>query len=206
MHRARPRTPLPGTLQESCRSSRRVRSTPCSPIPPRSPRSLRRTTSRPGLGCRPLDHRVFSGVWMRHRPASLQELDRARRERAVAFGFGALETKVLRDVSRCPRRGRPGATGPWLRSSETFYTSPDARTTNRYCSAVTFTSPLPPVSFPPVPLTPYMLERAGRAGRQGRVHRRGHRPHDDLRRVRGRGPRQAGGWLERGSRRARSSP
>ena len=49
---------------------------------------------------------------------------------------------------------------------------------------MTFASPLPSIIVPTLPLTPYVLEHAGRTGRQGGVHRRDHGPHDDLRRAR----------------------
>src|SRR3954451_17524651 len=63
---------------------------------------------------------------------------------------------------------------------------------------MTFTSPLPPVSLPAVPLTPYTLERAGRLagkaafidGATGRTVT--YAEFDDAVR------RQASGWLERG--------
>ena len=59
---------------------------------------------------------------------------------------------------------------------------------------MTFTSPLPSVSLPASPLTPYTLERRT-TGRQDRLHRGGHRPDDDLRRARGRyAVRRAVGW------------
>ena len=72
---------------------------------------------------------------------------------------------------------------------------------------MTFTSPLPSVDVPATGVDAVHPGTRRPVGRQDRLHRRGHRPDDDVRRVRGRGApaggRLAGAWAREGRGRRR---